>query len=401
LLLDNKALVAAQAGLRREAHVAKELHSSSSDVSATPGAGATLEGLTRQGHDNNFDILRLFWAVAVLFSHCFALPHGDNSHEPLARLTNGQTTFGSLAVDAFFVISGFLIAQSWLRSKGQADYLRKRVLRIYPGFLVAALFCVLIAGPLGAASKAAYLHGLPPARLLFSMATLNLPSVPSAFAHLPFHGELNGSLWTIRYEFWCYLLLAALGALGLLRQRGVIAGLFLLILLLHTAEEWFYPGIGQGNDLFKRGLLHGIEIPLVGNLDRWPRLLAFFLAGTVCYLYRERIPRSPRLAVLSVLLLALCVRWGLNAMLPLCGSYLLLYAAGSATHVGKALTQRADLSYGIYLYAFPVQQLLIQFLGVQINPFVLFLSATAITAALAWLSWKLVEQPVLRRKKQT
>ncbi|MCW3096693.1 MAG: acyltransferase 3 [Chthonomonadaceae bacterium] len=362
---------------------------------------ATLEGLTRRGHDNNFDILRVFWAVMVLFSHCFALPKGDNSHEPLAVLTNAQTTFGSLAVDAFFVISGFLIAQSWLRSKGQADYLRKRVLRIYPGFLVAALFCVGIVGPLASASTTAYLHELHPVRLLGSVATLSLPTPPIVFAHLPFHGEINGSLWTIRYEFWCYLLLAALGGLGLLQRRGAVAGLFLTVLLLHTAQEWFYPGIGQGNDVFKAGLLHGMEFPLLGNLDRWPRLLAFFLAGTVCFLYRAQIPRSPRLALVSVLLLVLCVRWGLNAMLPLCGTYLLLYAAGSPHPIGKALTQRADLSYGIYLYAFPVQQLLIQYLGAQINPFVLFVLAVPIVATIAWVSWKLVEQPALRRKKQT
>lgn len=374
------------------------------DAGATQEPVKTLEGLTTRGTENNFDVLRLFWAIAVLFSHCFALPQGGNHREPLAMLTNAQTTFGSLAVDAFFVISGFLIAQSWLRSRGQADYLRKRVLRIYPGFLVAALFCAVIVGPLASDSVAAYLHGFQPrviGRFVWSVLTLSQLTLPPVFLHLPSQGEVNGSLWTIRYEFWCYLLLAALGALGLLKRRGAVAGLFLLVLLLHTAQEWFYPGIGQGNDVFKAGLLHGREFPLLGNLDRWPRLLAFFLAGTVCYLYRERIPRSPRLALVSVLLLALCLRWGLNAMLPLCGTYLLLYAAGSPHHLGKALTQRADLSYGIYLYAYPVQQLLIQWLGAQINPFVLFALATPTVAALAWLSWKLVEQPVLRLKKQT
>ncbi len=370
----------------------------------TQGRAATLEGLTRRGHDNNFDVLRLFWAVAVLFSHCFALPQGGNRHEPLAMLTNGQTTFGSLAVDAFFVISGFLITQSWLRSKGPGDYLRKRVLRIYPGFLVAALFCALIVGPLASASMTAYLQGFHlrlAARFVWSVLTLSQLTLPPVFMHLPSYGEINGSLWTIRYEFWCYLFLAALGVLGLLKRRGAAAGLFLLVLLLHTAQEWHYPGIGQGNDVFKAGLLHGREIPLLGNLDRWPRLLAFFLAGTVCFLYREQIPRSPRLAVVSVLLLAFCFRWGLNALLPLCGTYLLLYAAGSPRHIGKALTQRADLSYGIYLYAYPVQQLLILFLGAQINPFVLFVLALPTVSAAAWLSWKLVEQPVLLRKKQT
>ena len=370
---------------------------------STDETSVTLEGLTRRGHDNNFDFLRLFWAVLVLFSHCFALRQGGNSREPLAVLTNGQTTFGSLAVDAFFVISGFLITQSWLRSKGIADYLRKRALRIYPGFLVAALFCAVIVGPLASDSVAAYLHGFHlkvAARFVWSVLTLSQLMLPPVFMHLPSHGEINGSLWTIRYEFWCYLLVGALGMLGMLKRREAIAGLFLAVLLLHTAQEWSYPGIGQGNDVLKAGLLHGLEIPLLGNLDRWPRLLAFYLAGAVCFLYRERIPRSPRLAVASVLLLALCVRWGLNAMLPLCGTYLLLYAAGSPHHIGKALTRRADLSYGIYLYAYPVQQLLIQYLGVQINPFVLFVLAVPTVAAIAWLSWILVEKPALLRKQQ-
>src|ERR1700687_2059412 len=96
-------------------------------------------------HFNNFNALRLVLAVLVIVSHAFPLSYGNADREPIVRLTGGLEAFGSVAVDLFFLISGMLITASWLRSKSMQSYLFKRLLRIYPGFLVASAVSILIA----------------------------------------------------------------------------------------------------------------------------------------------------------------------------------------------------------------------------------------------------------------
>src|SRR5438105_5393931 len=95
---------------------------------------------------NNFDFLRFTLAVMVMFSHCYALAFGNNEREPLFRLTGGATRFGTLAVAGFFALSGFLIANSWMNSRGLFDFARRRVLRIYPALIVTTLITVFVVG---------------------------------------------------------------------------------------------------------------------------------------------------------------------------------------------------------------------------------------------------------------
>jgi peptidoglycan/LPS O-acetylase OafA/YrhL len=122
---------------------------------------------------NNFDALRLLLALMVLYSHCFHLVvRAGNWVNPL-EFTRGQTFLGGIAVDGFFVISGFLITASWQRSKGLVDYLRRRILRIYPGFVVAALVCLLVVGPWAAPTVAGYFSELGLVRRLIGVATLS------------------------------------------------------------------------------------------------------------------------------------------------------------------------------------------------------------------------------------
>ena len=115
---------------------------------------------TAKGHDqNNLDFLRLFFALIVIFSHSFAISKGADSLDPLARWTRGESTFGEAAVAFFFIVSGFLISGSWLRSSSASQYLKRRFLRIFPGYICAAAASVFVVAPLSF-HTVPYLHGL-------------------------------------------------------------------------------------------------------------------------------------------------------------------------------------------------------------------------------------------------
>lgn len=347
----------------------------------------TLEEVSK-GRENNLDFLRFALATLVVFSHSFALP-GYAAFEPLSRLTRGQIDGGALAVDFFFVISGFLVTQSWQRSKGVGDYLKKRVLRIYPGFLAAVLLCGLVVGPLGADSLAAYRHAFHPARFLVNILQLKFV-LPPVFTHLAYPSA-NGSLWTIRNEFLCYLMVALFGLVGLYRFRGVLLGLFGVTLLLYLREVYghlpFCPGV---------------VLPVVGQVAMWPRYLTQYLAGMCFYLYRDRIAYARRwIGGAAAVVVAACFLPALPAVLPICGAYLLFAFAFSAKPDLHRFAQRGDLSYGIYLYAFPIQQLLLWSMAPHMAPLLLFGLAFPLTAAMAWASWHLIEKPCLRFKSPT
>ncbi len=336
--------------------------------------------------ENNFNFLRFGLAVLVLFSHSFNVIYGSDTGDWFYILTRGQIFGGGLAVDGFFVISGFLILQSWLYSRSAGDYLRKRVLRIYPGYLVCSLLCVFVVGPIAVGSASVYFHTMPWKQNLRPLLFLNQIEI-YPFVSLPMP-IVNGSLWTISSEFLCYLLLAALGTLGLLRQRKYVLALFAATIAFYTlqvAQEW-------------KTTFH-FPLRLGGVVDAWPRLFTFFLAGMCYYLYRERIPRTVGLLWLSPLVLAIsCVTQSLALTLPIFGTYILFYFAfHPKIHLSRFGTKN-DLSYGIYLYAWPIQQLLLKYFIAALNPITLFLCALPLCCAAAYLSWHLVEKPFLKLK---
>jgi peptidoglycan/LPS O-acetylase OafA/YrhL len=343
-----------------------------------------------RGRSNNFDILRFALALLVIVTHSYGLLLGPSAREPLTVVTRGQLGFGDLAVDCFFVISGFLITASWSNGDGLLSFLSKRVRRIYPGIAVAILFCLLVVAPLGAVRPAEYLRHLSPltvfSSVLTSLAQLQIPQQPGVFQGQAYAGILDLSLWTIRYECLCYVMVAVLGVLGLLQRRLAMAALFALALGLYLWQT-FAGGLP---------MLDWRVLPILGRLQPWPRFLVFYTAGMVFYLYRDRIPRRRSLAWTSAALLLLSLPAGLAATLPICGSYLLLYAAFQQPARFRSFARHGDFSYGLYIYACPVQQLLIHYFQPELTPLLLFLAATPITLVLAAASWHWIEAPCLR-----
>jgi peptidoglycan/LPS O-acetylase OafA/YrhL len=342
---------------------------------------------------NQFDLLRVLLAVLVVYSHSFVLllaPANASRSETFLRLTRGQITGGELAVDGFFAISGLLILHSWMRSRTLWHYLQKRVLRVYPGYLLAAALCALLFGPLGAPQPSRYFATLDLPRLLVSTLHLTSIWVPGVFPHNPMPGSINGSSWSIIYEFWCYLMVAALGLARLYRKPLLLPLLFAASLATYAAQLSHVGRFCQMSPFF-----HHIPIPCAGP---WPRLLSFFLAGMTFCLYRHRIPYSRRLLnfSLAAILILSFAGTGLAAALPLFGTYTLFYFAFIPQTGVQNFAQRPDLSYGIYLYAFPIQQLLVMHAGSHLNPYSLFLISLTFTLGFALLSWHWVEKPGLQ-----
>lgn len=382
---------------------------------------------------NNFDFLRLFFAVMVIFDHSFVIYSQEAksySHEPLFLATHGQEVFGHLAVSCFFAISGFLITHSFLRSRSILDYFKKRILRIYPGFIGATLFGIFVVMPLSLghfpriANMHFFLHTLRCCIMLrpFELVEwFEKASVPPLFASNPFPQHVNGSMWTIPYEFGCYILLGLVGLALLKRFRRaalfVSAAIFVLAYLASiTWDMHTHPLAWPKSSLLYLNVLLGPAHP-------WPDFLEYFFAGSVCYfLFSRGIFRFDRLpavilslAALAILVLTARHPEGLNPVLPaplhyhswflifepLCLPLILFTLAFAPWLPLHKFGRYGDFSYGTYLYAFPIQQLLVEYLQPKLNGLLLFLLAAPWAILCGVLSWHLIEKWFMRLKTRS
>jgi len=326
----------------------------------------------RAATQNRFGVVRLILASAVILSHAFPLSLGQGVPDPLQAST-GHVTIGDLAVNCFFVISGYLVSQSLARSRSVAGYLAKRIRRIYPGFAVAVLISLAIGLACGGAWRAE--SDLLP--LALSLATLRQPVMTAAFAGNAYSVP-NGSLWTIQYEFFCYLLPVAFLLVRLDDRRWVIAAASVALLL--AAD--FNPRWA------------GLMLSPLYNLLR---LTGMFLAGMALRLWIDPARLKPRHAAIAGALATammwspvpnLLIGWaGGFALLTLC----LLPGVSPFWRIG----QRDDVSYGVYLYGWPVESAVIWLLP-GIGPWAVTALAVPVALVAGWLSWRLVESPFLR-----
>ena len=333
--------------------------------------------------DNNFDLLRVILASMVILGHAYEMAWNNRSHEPLSVLTGTTESLGDMAVAGFFVLSGFLILQSWLHAPRAWVYARKRMLRILPGYFVAALLSTVIVG-LAAPPSVAFFHNFT-WRYPVSLLMLDSPAPPTVFPGM-FWGCVDGSLWTIKYEFRCYILVALLGMAGLFRNR-----MPMLVLAAGTLALAFVP------PLHNHMLWHHWEMVL-GDPNPLYALTSAFLCGGCYYLFWKEIPRKSWIALLALaaMLPLLFHQLTVEPALIVFGGYLLLYVAFVPIRALDFYKTAPDLSYGIYLYGWPVEVLLTWYLHPA--PLVTFFCTMAITVPLAWLSWKLVERPALLLK---
>jgi len=324
---------------------------------------------------NNFDFLRFALASLVLWAHAWPV-HGRRGEWFLVA-SHGQITGGSLAVDGFFILSGFLVTQSWLARPVVRVYATKRLLRIAPALIVALALTSFVLQPIVQRPHAwDYLRSPVPWAHFASVFAPSLSVTPGVFPGNPQPYVLNASLWSIRYELLCYAVLAVVGRFGMERWRTVVPGMLAAATLVAISLA------GRGS-----------AIAVAAHQ------LACFSAGMWFYLARGSVRCDGRLAlVAAVLLVATLLTRGIRVVFPVAGGYLLLLAAVSTRLPLHAFGRRGDVSYGIFLYGFPVEQTIRWAAGPGLA-FVPFVGlAFVATLAVAVLSWHFVEAPALARK---
>jgi peptidoglycan/LPS O-acetylase OafA/YrhL len=332
---------------------------------------------------NGFGLVRLAMAIAVLFSHSYLFQAGTTEAEPLTAWTGHS--LGEHAVQVFFFLSGILIAQSYDRNRSLWAYGIARVLRIFPGLVVCVLLTTFVLGPLlSTLPVSAYFSDARLPQYLLKTVALVTGSapLPGLFADHATPGLVNMSLWTLKYEVICYIGVAAFGMAGLFNPRWRTAASIALAL--------------------------GIVLVFIGEpkpqdsytfLDNVRYFAVYFGMGTLAYLVRDRLVLRPVLLVplLALMALAIGTRFAEVTTALFLGYATLVVASWSWGWLAD-FTREHDYSYGVYIYAAPIQQAMLLWWP-DIDPVVLSFWALAAVLPLAYGSWTLVEKPALALRK--
>ncbi|WP_404290587.1 acyltransferase family protein [Microvirga sp. RSM25] len=347
------------------------------------GVIMSAEAQTKLVHrDNNFDFLRVTAALLVIYGHSQAL-----LGIPYSRLWG--TPISAMGVVIFFALSGYLVTESWQRDPRLRHFFLKRSLRIFPGLIVCVIATACLLGPsVTRLSLSDYFSNPHFARYFTNIVLWTRYNLPAVFENNVYKHAVNGSLWSLPAEFFCYIAVGAMG-LGHRRLHPVVVSAAALAVCL------------TGGYLMLA--YHGPQIVFYAtDVAQATSVMPFFMVGAVYCALKDRIPF--RLDLALVLAFSLFAIEGLGLGLALLAlswvviPYMVLAFGTQSTPVLRRFGRFGDLSYGLYLYSFPIQQLLVYVNKTAITPGSLTISTTLLAGTCAFASWHLIEKNALRLK---
>lgn len=340
--------------------------------------------------------MRLLFALFVVITHAYLLTGTDDAFEPLFRLTGHQMFLADLGLAGFFSISGFLILQSLRRSDTLIQYFQNRILRIYPGFVVALVVTVLVGWMVSGCSVTQFFSDPSPWNYLFYKVILFGPPphhMNGVFTNNPLPGSVNGSLWTIPYEFLFYLLLSVFFVMRRNEKqlKKVVVVLFAAALFFTRAFGTVVPA--------RYYLVVLSPIQSVSNPWSFLQFGMYFMSGVLLNVFQKEMYRYNKfLACTALALMVVFIKLKHSELPRLVLLPVLFVSLGTLRTTGiHSLSKKiGDLSYGIYIYSFLIQQTLVFYF--HFNPLPLILATLPIAFLCAALSWRFIEKPALNLK---
>lgn len=339
-------------------------------------------GDVADGRDNNFNLIRILAAGAVVVSHAFPIALGTGAVEPLETATG--RSLGWIAVAVFFAISGFLITRSYERTRQVSRWLSARAMRLFPGLAVVLVLTAALYGP---AFTTLPLPGYFADGAVYSYVPRNLSlaflqaGLPGVFADNPLPVAINGSLWTLMHEVTCYAGVLALGLCGGLASRRCFTAFLAAYLIVFALAN--VPAVEAG--LHPRALaLRDLSYPFVLGMA----LFHWRAAVPLSWLVAAALGGAAMLARATPLFEPVFI--GAIAYT----TFVFAYRVGGAV---RAYNRVGDYSYGLYIYAFPTQQAVAAIAGPH-SPLANIAWSLPIALSLALVSWHWIEHPALENR---
>ena len=334
--------------------------------------------------NNNFDFLRFLFALLVVISHAYPLSGSNETKQWIYKITNSQIVLAQIGLSGFFIISGYFIYQSLERSQNLKDYFRNRFLRLFPALFFVLLFSVLLS-PFVYEGNIAFFKNKEVYTYLPNNLTLYgfQSGIKGIFDSNPYHA-INGSLWTIRYEFTLYIALAALFFIKKKREVKIIL-LSVMFVFMFCLYNFCLDKFGQSSLV---GFL-GVHVLNLGT---------FFMAGSLlAALKLESLKFKQIILCITIVILGFSIYFNLydlfkHIVLP----FFVLLVGFTPIKLVKDFAKFGDPSYGIYIYSFPIQQSLVYFFNLNIVN--LIINSVLISIIFGYLSWYCIENKALKYK---
>lgn len=330
---------------------------------------------TAGGMSHNLHLLRFIAAVLVIMSHSFVLSNGSFEKEWFYKVSGGQITMGAFAVGVFFLYSGFLIMSSLDKKPKCKEFIVGRCVRIFPVLICVVFITFVFIGPVMTnISVKQYFSDIGAYKYLLNSIFVLVHGLPGVFENNIYTSTVNGALWTLPVEFLCYIICYIGFRIGILQKK------------------WAYltiPVIGIGTfgtfvvaNKLQSEMLLTVLFPIL-----------CFYVGVMYAIYRQFVKLDFRLFLLSLVIFVLCGFWGILKVGFIIGfTYSLIYIAFGARSVKNIIWKSGNWSYAMYLIGFPIQQVIIDIYGGDMNPYINIVIALPIIVVCSIILYEMIEK---------